>query len=174
MLQFAAPARPTLTPLSVHEILDHSLGLIQPRMERKAIRLKRDYQAASDRVRGDDYQLEQVFVNVMLNALDAMGVGGTLTVATALAEPQPVAGGDPLPRRLRVTIADTGVGIPPEHLPRLFDPFFTTKRGGTGLGLAIARRILEGHSATISVTSEPSRGAAFHILLPLLDPTGAG
>lgn len=170
MLKFAAPARPSFAPVCVHDILDHSLRLIQHPMEEKAIRLKRDYQAAPDHVRGDDYQLEQVFVNVMLNALDAMGVGGTLTVTTQLAEPDAASPAGDAPARLCVTIADTGVGIPPQNLARLFEPFFTTKRGGTGLGLAITQRILEEHNATISVTGEPNRGAAFSILLPLLKP----
>jgi two-component system sensor histidine kinase HydH len=168
MLKFAAPARPAFAPVGVHEILDHSLRLIQHQMEQKTIRLKRDYQAAPDQVKGDDYQLEQVFVNLMLNALEAMGVGGTLTVATQLAGPDVASPEGGAPARLCVTLSDTGAGIPPENLARLFEPFFTTKRGGTGLGLAIAQRILEEHNATISATSELNRGASFSVLLPLL------
>ncbi len=90
-----------------------------------------------------------------------MGGGGTLTVAT---DPDPASGP---PCRIRVTIQDTGVGIPADRLGRLFEPFFTTKEGGTGLGLAITRRIIEQHHGTISVQSEPQKGSAFTILLPL-------
>jgi signal transduction histidine kinase len=135
-------------------------------MSQKAIRLRREYQAASDWVSGDDYQLEQAFVNLMLNSVEAMGVGGTLTLQTCLldAEELPAALREGTqPPRLRVTISDTGHGISAEDLGRLFEPFFTTKRDGTGLGLAITRRILEEHHASISVESEINRGASFRV-----------
>lgn len=166
MLKFAGPSQPRLAPVRLHEILDHSLRLAQHQMTQKAIRLHRDYQAAADWVNGDDYQLEQAFVNLILNAVEAMGVGGTLTLDTRLVSPDylPAALNDAAqPARLCVTISDTGVGIPSENLGRLFEPFFTTKREGTGLGLAITRRILEEHHAAISVESEVNRGALFRV-----------
>ncbi|HEY9174028.1 MAG TPA: ATP-binding protein [Verrucomicrobiae bacterium] len=174
MLKFAGPSRPKLAPVRIHEVLDHSLRLAQHQMSQKAIRLRRDYQAAADWVNGDDYQLEQAFVNLILNAVEAMGVGGTLTLHTCSLAPEELPGalreGGP-PPQLRVTISDTGVGIPAENLSRLFEPFFTTKREGTGLGLAITRRIFEEHHAAISVESEVNRGASFRVFFtPLQRP----
>jgi signal transduction histidine kinase len=124
-------------------------------------------------VNGDDYQLEQAFVNLILNAVEAMGVGGTLSVGTHLlaAAELPVALHEASPPpQLCVTVLDTGVGIPAEHLSRLFEPFFTTKREGTGLGLAITRRIFEEHHASISVESEVNRGACFRVFFAPLKP----
>jgi len=166
MLKFAGPARPKLAAVRIHEILDHSLRLAQHQMSQKAIRLRREYHAAADCVNGDDYQLEQAFVNLLLNAVEAMGVGGTLTVETCSLAPDELPGAlrdGNQPPQLRVTISDTGVGIPAENLGRLFEPFFTTKRDGTGLGLAITRRIFEEHHAPISVESETNRGSSFRV-----------
>ena len=100
------------------------------------ISLKCDYRAMPDTVRGDDAQLQQVFMNLLLNALEALGANGELTVSTELVE-----GGGA--RLLRIKIRDTGTGIALENLTRLFEPFFTTKKNGTGLGwrfLSASRR----------------------------------
>jgi len=161
MLRFSAPAEATFGPLHLHEVLDHCLHLVRARIKAETITIRRDFRAERDRVHGGEYELQQAFLNLLLNALDAMGGGGTLTVAT---DPDPASGP---PCRIRVTIQDTGVGIPADRLGRLFEPFFTTKEGGTGLGLAITRRIIEQHHGTISVQSEPQKGSAFTILLPL-------
>jgi len=174
MLKFGGPAEPKLGPVRIHEILDHSLRLAQHQMTQKTIRLRRDYRAQDDWVNGDDYQLEQAFVNLILNAVEAMGVGGTLTVSTHVITPEDLPAAlretDP-PPRLRVTVSDTGAGISAENLGRLFEPFFTTKREGTGLGLAITRRILEEHQAAISVESEVNRGAFFRVFFAPLNRT---
>ncbi|MDW8310869.1 MAG: ATP-binding protein, partial [Verrucomicrobiales bacterium] len=121
-------------------------------------------------------QLQQAFLNLLLNALEAMSAQGALTVATRLEAPGAGSASGRLkatraasrkPAFLCVSIADTGVGIAPEHLERVFDPFFTTKPGGTGLGLAMARRIAQEHGGDITVESELNRGATFHVRLPL-------
>jgi two-component system sensor histidine kinase HydH len=169
MLKFAGPARPVFSEVRLHEVLDHSLRLVQPQMEGKAIASSRSFQAASDLVRGDECQLQQAFVNLFLNALEAMGPDGTLSVTTETILPDPrVPGrGDSAGQtRLRVTVRDDGAGIPPQDLARLFEPFFTTKPNGTGLGLPITRRIILEHEGTITVESQPGHGTAFHIALP--------
>jgi signal transduction histidine kinase len=166
MLKYAGPARPAFGQVRVHEVLDHSLRLVKPQLEGRLISLHRAFRASPDAVAGDDYQLEQAFVNLLLNAIEAMGPNGSLTVATELVAEvgSKTANGGP---RLRVAIADTGVGIAPENMQRLFEPFFTTKQQGTGLGLTIARRIVQEHRGDISVQSQVNQGTTFSILLPV-------
>ena len=170
MLRFAGPARPSLAVIHLHPVIEQSLNLVQHHLEGRRINLLRSFQAAPDTVRADAYQLEQAFINLFFNALDAMGARGELTVATELVPPGgPENAHAPV---LRVTVRDTGVGIPPENLERLFEPFFTTKQNGTGLGLPITRRIVQEHSGVISVASEPNQGTVFTLLLPIA--SGAG
>jgi signal transduction histidine kinase len=169
MLKFAGPARPVFSEVRLHEVLDHSLRLVQPQLEGKAIALSRSFQATPDLVRGDDCQLQQAFVNLFLNALEATGPDGTLSVATEIISSDALSAGrgDSIGRtRLRVTVKDDGAGIPARDLARLFEPFFTTKPNGTGLGLPITRRIILEHQGTITVESQLGRGTVFHILLP--------
>src|ERR1019366_2889010 len=160
MLRFAAPNRAAFTTVRIHDVLDHSLRLMQHQVSGKLISLQRHYQAEPDTVRGDDAQLQQVFMNLLLNALEAMGTNGVLTVNTETVK------GERSERQLRINIQDTGVGIAPENLERLFEPFFTTKTNGTGLGLAISQRIALEHHGSIRVQSEPGKGSAFSLSLP--------
>jgi signal transduction histidine kinase len=169
MLKFGGPARLDFGEVRLHEILEHSLRLVQPQLEGKLISLSRSFQAAPDLVQGDDCQLQQAFVNLFLNALEAMGTNGMLSVTTENIPADAASGrvgGSAELGQLRVAIRDNGAGIPQEHLGRLFEPFFTTKPSGTGLGLPITRRIILEHRGDISVESQPGNGTAFHILLP--------
>jgi signal transduction histidine kinase len=171
MLNFAGPERPAFVAVRLHEVLEHSLRLVQPQLEDKAIAISRSFRAANDLVSGDDFQLQQVFVNLLLNALEAMGANGRLAIET-LAPPPASA----VARRSRsgqapqllVAIKDTGAGIAPEHMGQLFEPFFTTKAQGTGLGLAITRHIIQEHGGAIEVESQLGRGTIFRIVLPTL------
>ena len=162
MLRMAAPASANFKTVRVHEVLDHSLRLLQPQVSGKLITLKKNYRAESDAVRGDDAQLQQTFMNLLLNALEAMGPNGTLTISTEIADGENGAG------VLKIKIQDTGMGIAPENLTHLFEPFFTTKKNGTGLGLAICQRIAMEHHGAIEVQSESGKGSTFSILLPVL------
>ena len=169
MLKFAAPARPSFSAVHLHPLLDHSLRMVQHQLEGKLISLSRSFRAAPDSIKGDDYQLEQAFVNLLLNAVEAMGESGALTVATDLVHPAPgrtAAKANHSQPQVRITIADTGSGITPENMDKMFEPFFTTKRHGTGLGLPIARRIVQEHHGDILVNSEPNKGTTFSILIP--------
>jgi signal transduction histidine kinase len=106
-------------------------------------------------VRADRVQLQQVLMNLMLNGMEAMGEqGGELTISTR---------GDG--REVRVSISDTGVGIPAERMEDIFNAFFTTKAAGTGMGLAISRAIIESHGGRLWATANPGRGASFHFTL---------
>ena len=161
MMRFAAPKGAAFTTVHVHELLDHSLRVLHHQITGKSISLQRRYAARVDAVRGDDAQLQQVFINLLLNALEAMDAKGTLTVATETTPGRP---GTPA---LLVHVQDTGVGVAGENLGRLFEPFFTTKKNGTGLGLAISQRIAHEHRGTIQVRSEINHGSTFSLSLPL-------
>jgi two-component system sensor histidine kinase HydH len=160
MLRFAVPKGAAFNTVHVHELLDHSLRLLHHQIAGKLISLQRRYEAQSDTVRGDDVQLQQAFMNLLLNALEAMGSNGVLTVATEITE------GENGARLMRIHIQDTGVGIKPENLGRLFEPFFTTKKNGTGLGLAISQRIAHEHHGVIQVQSSLNAGTTFSLSLP--------
>ncbi len=113
-------------------------------------------------IAGDREQLKQAFLNLILNALQAMPDGGTLTIATELHEAQAA-----------ILFIDTGRGIPPADLERIFNPFFTTRKEGTGLGLAITHRIIQGNGGRIDVTSRPGAGTTFTVFLPLSEDVRA-
>ncbi len=171
MLRFAGPARQAFTKVSLHEVLDHSLKLVQSQLHSKFIALERSFAAPQDLVSGHDYELQQAFVNLLLNAVEAMGGNGALKIRTDLV-PAPACESDrldegPAAPSIRICIEDTGPGIPPENLSRLFEPFFTTKSEGTGLGLAITRRIIQEHQGTITLESQLGQGTTFEICLPL-------
>lgn len=169
MRKLSGPAKPELSIVRLHLLLGKSLNLIQHLLAEKKIKVVRSFAAAPDSVTGDHDQLEQAFINLFFNALDAMKPGGTLSVTT---ETVPVGSRIPgLPRRkgpwTKITVQDDGVGISAANMKRLFEPFFTTKPDGTGLGLAITRRIIQEHQGAITVESEPDKGAIFSLVLPM-------
>ncbi len=169
MLKFAAPAAANFGPVHVHQVLEHSLRLVQPKLASKFIEVQRSFEAASDLTAGDEYELEQAFVNLLLNALEAMGESGKLTISTGTIEtgnPAPSVSKAAGPPRLRINIQDTGPGIPPQNLEHLFEPFFTTKPSGTGLGLAVTYRVVQEHGGTIQAESRQGEGTTFSITLP--------
>ncbi|HEY2329713.1 MAG TPA: ATP-binding protein [Verrucomicrobiae bacterium] len=159
MLRYASPRPATLVPVPVHQVLDYSLRLLEHQMSGRGIVSKRDYRAQPGTVRGDEAQLQQVFMNLMLNAVEAISGSGELTVRTEVVVENAGA------KKLKIHISDTGSGITPEHLPRVFEPFFTTKKNGTGLGLAICQRVAQEHQGYIEVQSEAGRGSTFIVSL---------
>jgi signal transduction histidine kinase len=114
--------------------------------------------------------LNQTFINFFLNAMQAMGKGGVLTVRTAIVRPPTAAarmGGMPAGDRIQVDVEDTGCGIAQENLEKIFDPFFTTKEHGVGLGLSVSHGIIHEHGGAIDVESVRGRGTVFHVQFPL-------
>jgi signal transduction histidine kinase len=169
MLRFAGPTRTAFAAVGLHDVLSHSLRMVQRQIDDKLVSLEQRFHAAPDTVKGDDFQLEQAFVNLLLNALEAMGPNGALTITTETVPTNPSgseSADSAIAPRIRVSIQDSGVGIAPANMARLFEPFFTTKPNGTGLGLPITRRIILQHHGHISVQSQPGQGTAFQILLP--------
>lgn len=169
MRKFAGPLQPNFSVVRLNFVMDKSLTLIRHLLEQKKIKVTRSLQATNDLMQGDPDQLEQAFINLLFNALDAMKPNGKLAVSTEmLATGAKIEGlvsqkDRPL---VRVSIHDNGEGIPPDHLDRLFEPFFTTKTEGTGLGLAITRRIIREHRGVITVESELNKGTTFNLFLP--------
>ena len=179
LLRFARPAKPILKPLHAHEILEKALTLVGHRLYQKDIKLNRSWRADTDTIHGDADQLEQVFLNFFLNAMDAMKTHGELSVKTEIRSDEQwvsaltymngeSSGNSEAREAFRITIRDSGEGIRTEDIPHVFDPFFTTKDYGTGLGLSVVHGIIQEHGGQIEVESELEKGTAFHILLPLV------
>ena len=143
---------------NLYDVIGATLRLIAPKLETSGIFLNLDYIPEPLFIECDPQALQQVFTNLLLNAWQAMPAGGTLSISVQTQ-----------PGQVIISFKDTGVGIKPEHLPRLFDPFFTTKAPGegTGLGLAIVYKIIESHKGDIQVRSDTGKGAEFIISLPL-------
>jgi len=157
LLSFArqAPAQPG--PVDLNRVLEDALLLVEKQMAKDRITVVRELAPSLPQVWGDANALEQVVVNLLTNARDALSDGGVITVETArVAEPAGV----------RVAIRDTGPGMTPEVAARVFEPFFTTKPNGTGLGLSISYGIVREHGGTVDVTSEPGKGTTFVLTFP--------
>lgn len=165
LLRFSGPSRPSMTSVSLHRILNNTLRLIQHQLDERDVRLVQDLVTAPDEIRADEVQLGQVFINIFLNAIEAMKQPGEIRVLTRLGEEQERLAGKDV---IVIRISDTGEGISPENVRHLFNRFFTTKTDGTGLGLAITQRIIEEHHGDISVESTFGQGTTFWIRLPLI------
>ncbi len=162
LLDFAKPRKPNREPHCLEEILNYSLKLLEPELNRKQIKVERILEPGLGPARVDRDQLSQAFLNLLLNSLESMGEGGKLRVVLE----KKIENGE---EAQRISITDSGRGIPQEDLGKVFEPFFSTKRGGTGLGLAIVHQIIEQHQGEISVESREGQGTTFHITLPLKD-----
>lgn len=164
MLRFAAPGKnggqTSATDVHVHDLFEHSLRLLNYPLNAKLIKLQKNFRAQPGVVRGDEAQLQQVFMNLLLNSIESLGANGTLTVSTEIIEISGVG------HQMLIEVADTGVGITEENLKYLFEPFFTTKKNGTGLGLTICQRIINDHGGSISAQSVAAKGSIFSIRLP--------
>jgi two-component system NtrC family sensor kinase len=163
LLIYARRPEPVFAPLDLNQCVDECLSLLRPEIDRRNVILVKDLDPGLGKVEADQQQLQEVFCNLIDNALDAMPQGGTLT-AKSYAVRSADSG-----TRYAVEIADTGQGIEPDLLEQIFQPFFTTKKAGrgTGLGLAIALESIRAHGGTITVESEPAKGARFIVSLPV-------
>ncbi len=155
-LAFARPKQPEFEPSDVNEAVESVLALTEQEAKKAGIQVVKKLDRAIGKRGLDASMLKQAFLNLVLNGIQAMPRGGLLTVESGLR-------GDVI----EVKISDTGGGISEENRKKLFTPFFTTKRNGTGLGLAITYRIIENHRGMIDVASEPGKGAAFTVRIPI-------
>jgi two-component system sensor histidine kinase AtoS len=162
LLNFARPPRPHFMETDVNSILDGAAQLVmQNRTQRegvsRSIDLVKEFDPALPEIIADPMQLRQVFMNILMNAVDAIPLYGSMVLRTAF---------DETVCAVTVSIADSGKGIDAEVLDKIFQPFFTTKTGGTGLGLAISKRLIEELGGRISIESSVGRGTTFTITLP--------
>jgi two-component system NtrC family sensor kinase len=159
LLMFSRQSRPLIAPVDLENLIETTLTVLTHRFASRNVRVAQDL-ADLPMVPCDAQQIQQVLVNLLVNAVQASGEGATIHVRTRL----DAAGG-----RVAIEVQDPGSGIAPEHLARIFDPFFTTKEQGKarGLGLAVAYGIVEAHGGTFDVASEPGHGTLFRVWLPL-------
>ncbi|MFH1081485.1 MAG: ATP-binding protein [Pseudomonadota bacterium] len=161
LLQFSRRSQPEISTVNVCDEIEKTLELIHYHLRKHNIAVAREFKPEGSLLHADRQQLRQLFLNLFTNASDAMPDGGTLSIRVTRR---------PEEKQICIEIADTGVGIPPEILPKVLEPFYTTKPEGkgTGLGLAICRRIAQGHGGTLNITSEgvPGNGTRVCINLP--------
>jgi signal transduction histidine kinase len=157
LLTYARSTEPKLEAVDVNELLDDVLLLTRRKLQHQKIECRTELAAELPRIRADRGQIEQACLNLILNAVEAMPDGGTLTLRTAAK-----------PSFVQLTFTDTGQGMTKQQQQRLFEPFLTTKQSGTGLGLAIVQKIVvDAHRGRIELDSAPGRGTTFRVLLPV-------
>jgi hypothetical protein len=157
LLNFSRTSTTSFGEINLNRVIQETLSLLEHQLQKSGVQLKTDLAADLQTIHGNGGKLQQVFLNLFLNARDAMPGGGTLEVRTW-------ADG----ARARIEVSDTGTGIAPENMHRIYDPFFTTKtaRKGTGLGLSVTYGIIQEHGGSIEVSNRPGSGARFRIDLP--------
>ncbi|HEY1340357.1 MAG TPA: ATP-binding protein, partial [Bryobacteraceae bacterium] len=158
LLNFSRTSTTSFADVNLNRVIQETLSLLEHQLQKSGIQLKTEFESDLPVVHGNAGKLQQVFLNLFLNARDAMTAGGALEVRT-WSEGSGV----------KIEVADTGSGIAPEHLHRIYDPFFTTKaaRKGTGLGLSVTYGIIQEHGGSIEVSNRRSGGARFRLDLPL-------
>jgi signal transduction histidine kinase len=177
LLDFAKPAPLNLQTVDIHSLLDGTLNLLSNNFIEHKIKIVKEFYTDNRRLedadshrlkisdhlcmKADPNKLKQAFLNLFLNAIEAMPSGGTLTIKTAISNPQSMDHG-----QLTITISDTGCGISAEDLKYIFEPFYSKKEGGTGLGLSIVYNIIKEHKGEIKVESKINQGTKFIIELP--------
>jgi len=155
LLSYARPALPIFEDISLNDLIQRSISLLFQQTKKKQIVFQTQLSTMEVVISADKKQIQQVIWNIMLNAIQAMETGGTLSISTYLVD-----------SLITIQISDAGKGIPPDQLDQVFKPFYTTKHKGTGLGMTISRRIVEQHNGKIEITSEVGKGTIVTISLP--------
>jgi two-component system nitrogen regulation sensor histidine kinase GlnL len=175
LLNLGAPPKPRLHPLNVHRVVRDVVELVEEELTRREIQLRCEFDPSLPEIQGDDEQLNQVFLNLIKNAIEAMtldgkptGVPMTLTISTRMETDFHILRERDRGKFLRIEIADQGQGIKQEHAGRIFEPFFTTKPRGTGLGLAISQRIIAEHGGTMRAVANRPHGTVIKVTLPVV------
>lgn len=161
LLNFSRTGNVEFGELDINKVLEDTIQLLEPQFRNTQISLERAYGEDLPSTIGNPSKLQQVFMNLLINARDAMPQGGQLTILTQYREGS-----------IMIEVADTGIGIAADNIAKIYDPFFTTKGvgQGTGLGLAVSYGIIQEHKGRIFVESKPGEGTCFHIKLPAVAP----
>jgi signal transduction histidine kinase len=164
LLNLARPAQVDSGPIDLHAVVSDVLSLLEHQLRNSSIQVRKELLPTGAIVQGTEYKLQQVFLNLFLNARDAMPRGGWLTIATSVRDDGMAV----------IEVSDTGSGIPPDQLSRIYDPFFTTKEigKGTGLGLSITYGIVQEHGGAITCDSVVGQGTRFVLSLPMASAKG--
>ena len=170
--ELSVPPQLQLEPVNIHRVLNTVLGLQRQAADWGTVVLRTVFDPSLPPVRGDRAQLTQVFLNLVKNALEALGGTGELIVSTRLEAGFHIRRRSRRARFLTVLVEDTGPGISEEHRAQLFSPFFTTKSRGSGLGLTLCHRVVTQHGGTITHEPRPSGGACFRVTLPVSGEDG--
>ena len=159
LLDFSRQTKPQKKQTDVNVLIDNIILLVRNQTSFRNISIEKTLDEKLPQIMADPDQIQQVFINLILNAADVMPKGGRLILETKVI---------PIKDFIEIRITDTGTGIPEELRTRIFDPFFTTKENGTGLGLALSYGIVEQHGGTINLESQIGKGTTFIIHLPII------
>jgi signal transduction histidine kinase len=160
LLEFARDREPRKVAASIPTIIHKALKIMENEFRLRHIRIEKDFAADLRESCIDADQMEQVFINLLLNAAQAIDDSGVITIRCRM---------DSTPQAIVIEVIDTGCGIPAEHLDRIFDPFYSTKKNGSGLGLAVSFGIIQSHQGRLEVSSQPAQGSKFTVWLPIAE-----
>jgi two-component system, NtrC family, sensor kinase len=167
LLSFARPSKPNVAPENVNDVVENIARILEAQAKEKGMAISREFHDNLPKVWIDREQMKQVFMNLLLNAIQAMREGGSISIATRAVQRN---GAEPSGEFVQVEIRDSGVGIPEENLQHIFDPFFTSKDEGSGLGLAVSHQIVQEHGGFVTVESAVGKGTAFFVHVPVGKP----
>ena len=171
VLEFVRPIRLQVERTSIVQVLHDAVTLAERKVTRGGVNVTMNIQEQLPLIQADHHQLCQLFSNLLINGLEALGGKGTIAIIAGQGvtsqEPAAILGGADAAATLVVDIVDDGPGVPPEVSERMFNPFFTTKPQGSGLGLSIVRKIVDAHDGHIDLTTTPGQGTRFRVTLPL-------
>jgi two-component system, NtrC family, sensor kinase len=158
LLEFSRPTEPKAALIDANKVMKRAIHLLDNEFMLHRIRVETDLSAQLPEVLIDENQIEQIFVNLLLNAIQAIDEQGTVTIRTYITKDK---------KNVALDVSDTGCGIPPENMSKIFEPFFSTKAKGTGLGLAVTYGIVQKHGGHVYAVSQPKQGSRFTIELPI-------
>jgi signal transduction histidine kinase len=167
LLSFARPSKPNVAPENVNDVVDNIARILETQAKERSVEIARDFGENLPRVWIDREQMKQVFMNLILNAIQAMKEGGAITISTRAVTRMGV---QPAGEFVQIEVKDTGVGIPEENVQHIFDPFFTSKDEGSGLGLAVSHQIVQEHGGFVTVESTIGKGTSFFVHVPVGKP----
>ena len=167
LLSFARPSKPNVALENVNDVVDNIVRILETQAKEKSTAISREFNDSLPKVWIDREQMKQVFMNLILNAIQAMKEGGSISIATRAISR---IGTEPSGEFVQVEVRDTGIGIPEENLQHIFDPFFTSKDEGSGLGLAVSHQIVQEHGGFVTVESTLGKGTSFFVHVPVGKP----